>query len=484
MNYIIDDKVKYSLPQLETNEYELLKSSLIHEGQLAPILVFQNYIVDGITRYKILTKLGITPKYDTKTLQGCQTLDEAIDYKIIHQNSRRNINNNWRRFSMGGLYKKYKVDKRDTLKQNQNKSKESDFRLTITPETLMDSFRCNIKTLRNNELYVDRIKKICSTYKTKQYDIKAKILNDYYKLTTKELAMLVKIFDSDVKMGKKILKLTNKMKFMQAKRKVTLAKYSKTKPQASNGLINGSAEEELPNLKANSYQLALLDYPYGLARVPESDLPKNEAIELVENTAPEHYRVLKKGGLVFFFTSIENFPEYAKIYRDAGFNVRTVPIIWKKEGKDFGKYLNGVALTYEVIMLATKGDIPYFKDNNIKDVLEFPEVQNRQYLPQKPLALLEHLIEISTEEGDSVLDSTCGSGSTLISCINTNRNYLGIEKDINIFNMAKERIDKAIANKELGIKTVDKVKMKVEKEQNSKTRHLNNNNDHLIRKAE
>lgn len=61
---------------------------------------------------------------------------------------------------------------------------------------------------------------------------------------------------------------------------------------------------------------------------------------------------------------------------------------------------------------------------------------------QKPVALLEYIINTYTNQGDLVLDNCMGSGSTGIACINTNRNFIGMELDDNYFNMAKERIEK------------------------------------------
>lgn len=62
---------------------------------------------------------------------------------------------------------------------------------------------------------------------------------------------------------------------------------------------------------------------------------------------------------------------------------------------------------------------------------------------QKPVPLLEYLIKTYTNEGDTVLDNCMGSGSTGVACVNTNRNFIGIELDENYFNIAKERIEDA-----------------------------------------
>ncbi len=62
---------------------------------------------------------------------------------------------------------------------------------------------------------------------------------------------------------------------------------------------------------------------------------------------------------------------------------------------------------------------------------------------QKPVALLEYFIKTYTNENDTVLDNCMGSGSTGVACVNTNRNFIGIELDENYFNIAKERIENA-----------------------------------------
>ena len=59
---------------------------------------------------------------------------------------------------------------------------------------------------------------------------------------------------------------------------------------------------------------------------------------------------------------------------------------------------------------------------------------------QKPVALFEYLIKTYTNEGDLVLDNCAGSGTTAIACINTNRNYILIEKEQKYFDVINERI--------------------------------------------
>lgn len=78
-----------------------------------------------------------------------------------------------------------------------------------------------------------------------------------------------------------------------------------------------------------------------------------------------------------------------------------------------------------------------------KHLIEFSNASQKDRLhpTQKPVNLLEYLIKTYTKEGETVLDNCMGSGSTGVACINTNRNFIGIELDENYFNIAKERIE-------------------------------------------
>ena len=59
-----------------------------------------------------------------------------------------------------------------------------------------------------------------------------------------------------------------------------------------------------------------------------------------------------------------------------------------------------------------------------------------------PVALMERIILLTTQEGDTILDPFLGSGTTAIACLNTNRNYIGFEIDKQYFEIAKNRINK------------------------------------------
>ena len=81
------------------------------------------------------------------------------------------------------------------------------------------------------------------------------------------------------------------------------------------------------------------------------------------------------------------------------------------------------------------------------NVFEYKKDYTGLHPTQKPVALLEDLINTYSNINDSLLDFTMGSGSTGVVCINTNRNFIGIEMDDSYFDIAEKRIKETLDNK-------------------------------------
>lgn len=79
------------------------------------------------------------------------------------------------------------------------------------------------------------------------------------------------------------------------------------------------------------------------------------------------------------------------------------------------------------------------------NILEYKKDYNGYHPTQKPVLLLEDLIKTYSNEGDTVLDFTCGSGSTGVAALNTNRKFIGIELDPDYFAIAEQRINEALS---------------------------------------
>lgn len=108
-----------------------------------------------------------------------------------------------------------------------------------------------------------------------------------------------------------------------------------------------------------------------------------------------------------------------------------------KKHKDAGKdsvYKWGT-LTKEFKQQYTNYPVHLLQFNN-----EAASNKNRLHPTQKPVALCEYLVKTYTNEGDTVLDSCAGSGTTLLAAKNTGRQYIGFETDEKYYNLAVERL--------------------------------------------
>ena len=81
-----------------------------------------------------------------------------------------------------------------------------------------------------------------------------------------------------------------------------------------------------------------------------------------------------------------------------------------------------------------------YTHKNPLSIIKYKKVKNGKHPTQKPIALMEYLIKTYTNEKETVLDFTMGSGSTGVACCNTNRDFIGIELDKHYFKIAEQRI--------------------------------------------
>ncbi len=87
-----------------------------------------------------------------------------------------------------------------------------------------------------------------------------------------------------------------------------------------------------------------------------------------------------------------------------------------------------------------------YKDKHPKSILTISNAnqKGKQHPTQKPVELMEYLVKTYTQENETVLDFTMGSGSTMVACKNLNRNGIGIEKEEKYFKIAQERINSTL----------------------------------------
>lgn len=254
-------------------------------------------------------------------------------------------------------------------------------------------------------------------------------------------------------------------------------------------LLHGDCLEVMKSLASNSIDLIVCDPPYGVTdAVWDNKIP-------VEQMFSEYRRILKEKGTILLFCSEPLASEY--IYKNKDLYKYTY--IWIKNfSANFMQAKNMPLRNYEMILCFSKGAVGHAsllnnrmfynpqgveecnkfisrKNNNkwgekgdqkiyknrkslqkdyIRDQTNYPKmvlfydcVNNNKRLnsTQKPVSLLEHLIKTHCADKSLVLDNCCGSASTAIACINTDRDFIMIEKDINQYQQAKARIESRLA---------------------------------------
>jgi len=213
--------------------------------------------------------------------------------------------------------------------------------------------------------------------------------------------------------------------------------------------IHGDMTLVLPSLNAGLVDLIIADPPYGQdmdsgglrSRTVEhhnyADTPE-VAKAILQTILTEGFRVCKPRANLFMFGDVDLFSFFKQACQAMGWKPFRTPIIWQKsESEGLAPWGGeGFRRTYEMIFFATKGGRGLLQSP--VDILSEKRVSRatRRYGPEKPVGLMEQLINCSTMPGDFVLDPCCGAGSTLIAARHLKRKALGIELDQSAFHMA------------------------------------------------
>ena len=212
------------------------------------------------------------------------------------------------------------------------------------------------------------------------------------------------------------------------------------------------------HLDADSVDLVLTDPPYGVdinlsetlgsTSTGHAGSLKNdghdEAVQLWTALVPELRRVLKSDGHLYAFASWKTYDEFRDVLEEAGFDVVNC-IVWLKSTPNnqtaFGS--GGVRYGYqhEFILYAVHEDgDPRSLDRTMADIIRHKHsTQNNEHPTEKPVGLLDTLVEQSTEAGDVVLDPFLGSGSTAVATLQNGREIVGFEIDEEEYRRVIER---------------------------------------------
>lgn len=241
-----------------------------------------------------------------------------------------------------------------------------------------------------------------------------------------------------------------------------------------NALYNADCFDILPLIPNKSIDMILCDLPYG---VTQNDLDVRLPFDKLWQ---QYERVIKDNGAIIlfgqglFFVDLVN--SNRKLYRydlvwdkqlTSGFlNANRMPlrcheniaVFYKKlptynpqftEGKPL--HSKGTSYQHKEHKNENYGKFEMTDDSRAgstqkypKSILSYqkPHPSKAQHRTEKSIELLEFLIKTYTNENETVLDNTMGSGTTGVACVKTGRKFIGIEKDVDDFNVAKERIVK------------------------------------------
>ena len=156
-----------------------------------------------------------------------------------------------------------------------------------------------------------------------------------------------------------------------------------------------------------------------------------------EQWLPEVYRILKQDTHCYIMINPRNLAELQTKAEKVGFKFQNILIWFKNNATPNRYYLNA----YEMILMLRKGKARSINNMGTKNVLQINNIiGNKKHPTEKPVELMEILVENSTTRGGVVIDPFMGSGSTGVACKNTGREFIGIEIDEKYFDVAKDRI--------------------------------------------
>lgn len=232
-------------------------------------------------------------------------------------------------------------------------------------------------------------------------------------------------------------------------------------------LQQGDCLELMKDIPDKSIDLILCDLPYGTTQ------NKWDTVIPFEDLWKQYNRIIKDNGAILLFSQmpfganlIMSNPKmfryewiWEKTIATGHLNAKKMPLKKHENILVFYKHLpvynpqGLIELDKPLIVDAKHHEYEGYNDNSQKtwerkntnyptDILKYgrDKMKGSLHPTQKPVELLEYLIKTYTNEGDTVLDNCMGSGSTGVACLNTNRDFIGMELDEKYFQVACDRL--------------------------------------------
>ncbi|SDY69106.1 site-specific DNA-methyltransferase [Thermoactinomyces sp. DSM 45892] len=229
-------------------------------------------------------------------------------------------------------------------------------------------------------------------------------------------------------------------------------------------LIIGDSLEEIKKIPSHSIDSIITDPPYcsgGFTEAQKKSAQKQGIREsagtyqrlgwfdsdsmttmglvfLIRALGIEFHRVLRDGGNALLFCDWRMYPHLAPVLESTGMRLQNL-IIWDKMDLGLGR---GFRAQHELIMQFSKGKAQYhtYKGRNVISAKRVTP-QKRLHPTEKPIELMEQLIQVVTPPEGTILDPFCGSGSTLVAAKRGGYDYIGIDREPEYIKITRERLD-------------------------------------------
>lgn len=225
-------------------------------------------------------------------------------------------------------------------------------------------------------------------------------------------------------------------------------------------LFNGDCLEVMDKLIAEGIKVdaVITDPPYNIAKDNNFHTMGRSGIDFGEwdkgfdlfSYINKVYKILDKNGSFVVFNDWKNLGDISRYAESLGFVTKDMIRLEKTNPMPRNRdrrYITDFECAIWFTMPKAK-----WVFNRQSDTYERPKyvgsIEKGLHPTQKNLGLMEWLLKIHSNENDLILDPFMGSGTTAIASINTNRKFIGIELDEGYFNIASDRIHKALSEKE------------------------------------
>lgn len=211
-------------------------------------------------------------------------------------------------------------------------------------------------------------------------------------------------------------------------------------------LMHGDCLELMKEIPDGSVDLVLTDPPYGIdfqshrRKKMYNKINNDASLEWLDTYFEECRRILKDNTAIYCFCSWHNVDIFKKSF-EKYFKLNNI-VVWVKNNHGSGDLKASYAPMHEFILYGNKGRRTFY-EKRMSDVIFVDKTKNENHPTEKPADLLEKFIMNSTEKNAVVFDGFMGSGTTGVACVNTNRNFIGIELNDEYFEIAKKRIEAA-----------------------------------------